>query len=81
MSFSFSDTIRITIFGESHGEAIGLTIDGLPCGIPLSREDIQNEVNSRRGDENLATARKEKDIIHFLSGIYNGFTTGGIVSL
>lgn len=81
MSFSFSDTIRITIFGESHGEAIGLTIDGLPCGIPLSCEDIQKEVNSRRGDESLTTARKEKDIIHFLSGIYNGFTTGGIVSL
>ena len=46
MSFSFSDTIRITIFGESHGEAIGLTMDGLPCGIPLSREDIQKEVNA-----------------------------------
>jgi chorismate synthase len=74
---TFGKIFRLTSFGESHGEAIGGVIDGCPGGISLNRSFIQDELNRRRpGQSDLTTSREEPDKVEFLSGIYNGKTTG-----
>ena len=74
---TFGNIFRLTSFGESHGPAIGGVIDGCPAGIELDFERIQQELNRRRpGQSRLTTARKESDEVQFLSGIYEGKTTG-----
>lgn len=74
---TFGNIFRLTSFGESHGAAIGGVIDGCPPGITLDMEFIQNEMNRRRpGQSALTTPRKETDKVEFLSGIYEGKTTG-----
>ncbi len=74
---SFGQLFKITSFGESHGEALGVIIDGCPAGLPLETEDIQLELNRRRPGQNaLTTARDEKDKIRILSGVFEGKTTG-----
>jgi chorismate synthase len=74
---TFGNIFRITSFGESHGPAIGGVIDGCPSGIEVDFEFIQNEMNRRRpGQSDLTTPRKESDKVEFLSGIYQGKTTG-----
>ncbi len=74
---SYGNLFRITTFGESHGEAIGGVIDGCPAGIQLDFDLIQNELNRRRpGQSHLVTQRKEADLVRFLSGIFEGKTTG-----
>ncbi|MCC8145761.1 MAG: chorismate synthase [Bacteroidales bacterium] len=74
---TFGNIFRLTSFGESHGEAIGGVIDGCPAGILLDTEFIQNELNRRKpGQSKLTTARKEPDKVEFLSGIFEGKTTG-----
>ncbi|MFR9166499.1 MAG: chorismate synthase [Dysgonomonas sp.] len=74
---TFGNIFRLTSFGESHGEAIGGVIDGCPSGIELDFEFIQNELNRRRpGQSKITTSRKETDEVKFLSGIYEGKTTG-----
>lgn len=74
---TFGNIFRLTSFGESHGPAIGGVIDGCPAGIELDFERIQQELNRRRpGQSRLTTARKEGDEVQFLSGIYEGKTTG-----
>lgn len=73
----FGNTFRLATFGESHGEAIGGVIDGCPPGIILNLEAIQNELNRRKpGQSSIVTQRKETDKIRFLSGIFEGKTTG-----
>lgn len=68
---------RLTTFGESHGEAIGGVIDGCPPGIELDFEAIQNELNRRKpGQSSIVTQRKEDDEVQFLSGLFEGKTTG-----
>lgn len=68
---------RLTTFGESHGEAIGGIIDGCPAGIELDLEQIQYELDRRKpGQSNIVTQRKESDTVKFLSGIFEGKTTG-----
>lgn len=68
---------RLTTFGESHGEAIGGIIDGCPAGIELNFEQIQYELDRRKpGQSNIVTQRKESDTVKFLSGIFEGKTTG-----
>jgi chorismate synthase len=77
MGSTFGKNIKISVFGESHGEAIGVTIDGLPAGIKLSLEDIKDDMQRRSSNSNAAsTQRKEADISNILSGFYNGYTTG-----
>jgi chorismate synthase len=67
----------ITCFGESHGRCVGAVIDGCPAGLPLAEEDIQKELDKRLPPkQEIASARREKDIIEILSGTFNGFTTG-----
>lgn len=77
MSSIFGDKIKMTIFGESHGPAIGLVIDGLPAGIELDLEAINREMARRApGQNELSTARQEKDEYTIESGFFAGKTTG-----
>lgn len=74
---SFGNIFKLTTFGESHGLAIGGVIDGCPPGIQLDFDAIQNEMNRRKpGQSNIVTQRKEPDTVEFLSGIFEGRTTG-----
>lgn len=74
---TFGNIYRLTTFGESHGVAIGGVIDGCPAGIDIDMAFIQNELNRRRpGQSKITTSRKEADEVQFLSGIYDGKTTG-----
>lgn len=74
---TFGNIYRLTSFGESHGPGIGGVIDGCPVGIELDMAFIQNELNRRKpGQSKLTTSRKEDDEVQFLSGIYEGKTTG-----
>jgi chorismate synthase len=67
----------VTCFGESHGRCVGAVIDGCPAGLPLTEEDIQIELDKRLPpNRELVSARREKDTVEVLSGIYEGFTTG-----
>lgn len=73
---------RITTWGESHGEALGVVIDGCPPGILLNEKDIQTEVDRRRPqDDRISTPRKESDTVHILSGVFEGKTTGMPISI
>lgn len=77
MSSTWGEQIKMTIFGESHGPAIGLVMDGLPAGIELDMEAINKEMQRRApGQSKLATARSEKDQYIIESGIFQGKTTG-----
>ena len=74
---SYGTLFRITTFGESHGEALGGIIDGCPSGIELDLEAIQFEMSRRKpGQSKIVTQRKEPDDVQFLSGIFEGKTTG-----
>ncbi len=74
---SFGTLFKLTTFGESHGEALGGIIDGCPAGISLDFEAIQNEMQRRKpGQSSIVTQRKEDDEVQFLSGIFEGKTTG-----
>ncbi len=77
MSNTFGNIFRLTSFGESHGKAIGGIIDGCPSGIFVDEEFIQGELDRRRpGQSAITTARNEKDKVEFLSGVFEGKTTG-----
>ena len=74
---SFGKIFKLTTFGESHGKAIGGIIDGCPAGLKLDFDAIQNELNRRKpGQSEIVTQRKEPDTVNFLSGIFEGQTTG-----
>lgn len=74
---SFGTVFKLTTFGESHGAAIGGIIDGCPAGITIDFNAIQHEMNRRKpGQSNIVTQRKESDTVEFLSGIFEGVTTG-----
>ncbi|MDF1673739.1 MAG: chorismate synthase [Vicingaceae bacterium] len=74
---SFGNIFRVTTFGESHGIAIGGIIDGCPAGLKIDLEYIQNELTKRKpGQSRITTQRKEEDEVEFLSGIFEGVTTG-----
>ena len=74
---SFGTLFKLTSFGESHGEALGGIIDGCPAGIELDFEAITKEMNRRKpGQSTIVTQRKESDDVKFLSGIFEGKTTG-----
>jgi chorismate synthase len=74
---SFGNIFKLTTFGESHGVAIGGIIDGCPAGLNLNEEAVQKELNRRKpGQSEIVTQRKEPDRVKFLSGIFEGQTTG-----
>lgn len=77
MQNTFGNILRLTSFGESHGRGIGGVIDGFPAGIKVDDHFIQNELDRRKpGQSKLTTARKEPDKVEFLSGLFNGVTSG-----
>ncbi len=79
---SFGQAFKITTFGESHGKAIGVIIDGVPAGIELDEEFIQQELDRRRpGQSKIVTQRKESDTVQVLSGVFEGKTTGTPLSM
>ena len=82
MSSSIGNKIKLSIFGESHGEAIGCVVDGLPAGIKLDMDKIYMDMSRRApGKDKTATPRLEKDIPHILSGVLNGTTTGAPLAM
>lgn len=81
-SNSFGTMFRFTTYGESHGPAIGVVVDGVPSGISLCESDIQPFLDKRRpGQSKLTTQRKETDEVQILSGVFEGKTTGHPINL
>ena len=74
---SFGNIFRLTTFGESHGIALGGVLDGCPAGLEVDLDFVQNELDRRKpGQSKIVTQRKESDKVEFLSGIFEGKTTG-----
>ncbi len=79
---TFGTIFKITTWGESHGKALGVVIDGCPSGLSLSENDIQKYLNRRKpGTSSITTPRKEADEVEILSGVFEGRTTGTPISL
>jgi chorismate synthase len=79
---SFGQLFRITTFGESHGEAIGVIIDGCPAQLDVDLEYIQGELDKRKpGQSKITTQRKESDTVKILSGVFEGKTTGTPIAM
>lgn len=79
---SFGQIFRITTFGESHGNAIGVVIDGCPAGLEIDEAFIQHELDRRKpGQSAITTQRKESDTFEILSGVFNGKTTGSPIAV
>lgn len=77
MSNTFGRIFTLTTFGESHGEAVGGVVDGMPAGIEIDTDFIQQELNRRRpGQSHITTGRNEPDQIELLSGVFEGRSTG-----
>lgn len=79
---SFGKIFKVTTWGESHGPALGVVIDGCPSGLLLSSEDFEEDMSRRRGGSSkFATPRAENDLVHIESGVFEGKTTGCPISL
>lgn len=78
---SFGRIFRVHIFGESHGECVGLTIDGCPAGLPLSVDDFTTDIERRKPGALGTTPRKEDDIPQIKTGLFNGKTTGAPITI
>ena len=82
MANTFGKLFTITTWGESHGAAVGVVIDGCPPGLPIAAEEIQHELDRRRpGQSDIVTPRKEEDRVEILAGVFEGRTTGAPISL
>lgn len=82
MSNTYGEIFKIATFGESHGKAIGVVIDGCPAGIDFNEEVIQRELDRRKpGQSRITTQRKEADAFQVLSGVFEGKTTGTPIAL
>lgn len=78
----YGKNFKITTFGESHGKAVGVVVDGCPAGLKLSEADIQTDLTRRRpGQSKITTARDEKDQVEILSGVFEGKTTGAPICM
>ena len=78
---TFGKIFRISIFGESHGKAEGITVDGCPAGIPLKEEDFTADLARRKSGAKGTTPRTEDDLLEIISGTFNGFTTGAPITV
>lgn len=79
---NWGKNIRVTSFGESHGKAIGVVLEGVPAGTPIDLKDIQADLDRRRpGQSALTTSRDEQDRVHILSGIFEGKALGSPIAL
>ncbi len=82
MKNTFGDSLALTIFGESHGKAIGAVLDGMAAGVPVDEDFLAACMDKRRArGDGLSTARVEADKVQFLSGVVNGHTTGTSIAL
>lgn len=74
---TFGNRIKLTVFGQSHAKALGVTIDGLPAGVPIDYEYIESIMRLRApGNLDISTKRSEPDKVEFISGVVNGKTVG-----
>ena len=81
MSSTYGDNLKLSIFGQSHGAAIGMTLDGIPAGLPVDLDALQHFLNRRApGQHDYATPRKEEDSPEFLAGIVDGYTCGAPIA-
>lgn len=81
MSSTYGENLKLTIFGQSHGAAIGMTLDGIPAGLPVDFDELQVFLNRRApGQNSWSTPRKEGDRPEFLAGILDGFTCGAPIA-
>ena len=81
MSSTYGEKLKLAIFGQSHGPAIGMVLDGIPAGLPVDLDKLQLFMNRRApGQYDYTTPRKEVDKVEILSGIVNGFTCGAPIS-
>ena len=79
---TYGNIFKIMTWGESHGEGLGVVVDGCPAGIPLCEEDIQKFLDRRKpGQSKFTTPRKEDDKVSILSGVFEGKTTGTPISM
>jgi|ECHnycMinimDraft_1075156.scaffolds.fasta_scaffold00020_21 chorismate synthase len=78
---SLGKAFKVTTFGESHGTAVGVVIDGVPAGLPLTADDIRFELSFRSPGRRYVSGRREKDEPEILSGIYDGKTTGAPITI
>lgn len=81
MSSTYGESLKLSIFGQSHGQAVGMVLDGIPAGLPVDLEALQTFLNRRApGQNDWSTPRKEEDRPEFLSGILDGFTCGAPIA-
>ena len=81
MSSTYGDNLKLSIFGQSHGPAVGMTLDGIPAGLPVDLEELQRFLDRRApGNNSWSTPRKEADRPEFLGGIYDGYTCGAPIA-
>ncbi len=78
---TFGRIFRISIFGESHGKSVGVTVDGCPPGIDLHEDDFMDDLARRRAGAKGTTPRKEKDLPEIISGVFQGKTTGAPITI
>ena len=81
MSSTYGENLKLSIFGQSHGPAIGMTLDGIPAGLPVDLEKLQKFLNRRApGQNDWSTPRREEDRPEFLAGLLDGFTCGAPIA-
>ena len=78
---TFGNRFRVSIFGESHGEALGVVLDGVPAGMPLTEADFLPDIDRRRSGARGTTPRTEPDVPELVSGVYEGHTTGAPLTI
>ena len=79
---TYGNTLKISTWGESHGKALGVVVDGCPAGLSLCEEDIQVFLDRRKpGQSAFTTQRNEGDLVEILSGVFEGKTTGTPISM
>ncbi|MFW6370363.1 MAG: chorismate synthase, partial [Bacteroidota bacterium] len=78
---TFGRIFRVSIFGESHGYGVGITIDGVPAGIPFREGDLLEDLSRRRSGAKGTTPRKESDIPRIISGVFEARTTGAPITI
>ncbi|PUZ30318.1 chorismate synthase [Chitinophaga costaii] len=78
---AFGRLFRVHVFGESHGASVGVNIDGVPAGLPLTVEDFLPDLERRKGGARGTTPRKEEDLPHLKSGVFNDHTTGAPITI
>ena len=81
MSSTYGENLKLSIFGQSHGPAIGMTLDGIPAGLPVDFDKLQQFLNRRApGQNDWSTPRREEDRPEFLGGILDGYTCGAPIA-